>query len=97
MLGFLNEIVNFSVVVRRRVTRRDGTVDKDETIPAEKALVAAARAASGFSPAAFAKLLVVSVRTLQEWEQDRNVPSEAAAKLLNVAARHPKALQELAA
>ena len=52
--------------VRRLVTRRDGTVEKDETIPAEKALVAAARAATGFSQAAFAKLLGVSVRTLQE-------------------------------
>jgi putative transcriptional regulator len=83
--------------VRRLVTRRDGTVEKDETIPAEKALVAAARAATGFSQAAFAKLLGVSVRTLQEWEQGRKVPSGAAATLLKVAARHPKVLQELTA
>jgi putative transcriptional regulator len=83
--------------VRRLVTRRDGTVEKDETIPAEKALVAKARAATGFSQAAFAKLLGVSVRTLQEWEQGRKVPSGAAATLLKVAARHPKVLKELAA
>lgn len=83
--------------VRRLVTRRDGTIEKDETIPVEKALVAAARAATGFSQAAFAKLLGVSVRTLQEWEQGRKVPSGAAATLLKVAARHPKVLQELAA
>lgn len=83
--------------VRRQVTRRDGTVEKDETIPAEKALVATARAATGFSQTAFAKLLGVSVRTLQEWEQGRKVPSGAAATLLKVAARHPEVLQELAA
>ena len=83
--------------VRRLVTRRDGTIEKDETIPAEKALVAAARAATGFSQAAFAKLLGVSVRTLQEWEQGRKVPSGAAATLLKVAARHPKVLKDLAA
>ena len=83
--------------VRRLVTRRDGTVEKDEIVTAEKALVASARAATGFSQAAFAKLLGVSVRTLQEWEQGRKVPSGAAATLLKVAARHPKVLQELAA
>lgn len=83
--------------VRRIITRRDGTIEKDEIIPAEKALVAAARAATGLSQAAFAKLLGVSVRTLQEWEQGRKIPSGAAATLLKVASRHPEVLQELAA
>jgi putative transcriptional regulator len=83
--------------VRRIITRRDGTIEKDEIIPAERALVAAARAATGLSQAAFAKLLGVSVRTLQEWEQGRKIPSGAAATLLKVASRHPEVLQELAA
>lgn len=82
--------------VRRIITRRDGTIEKDEIIPAEKALVAVARAATGLSQAAFAKLLGVSVRTLQEWEQGRKIPSGAAATLLKVASRHPEVLQELA-
>jgi len=83
--------------IRRVITRRDGTVEKDEVVPAEKALVAAARAATGLSQAAFAKLLGVSTRTLQEWEQGRKTPSGAAATLLRVAARHPEVLKELAA
>jgi putative transcriptional regulator len=83
--------------VRRVITRRDGTIEKDEIIPAERALVALARAATGLSQATFAKLLGVSVRTLQEWEQGRKVPSGAAATLLKVAARHPEVLKELAA
>jgi len=83
--------------MRRVITRRDGTVEKDHIISAEKAFVAAARAATGLSQAAFAKLLGVSVRTLQEWEQGRKIPSGAAATLLKVAARHPKVLKELAA
>jgi putative transcriptional regulator len=83
--------------IRRVISRRDGTVEKDHIIPAEKSLVAVARAATGLSQAAFARLLGVSVRTLQEWEQGRKVPSGAAATLLKVAARHPKVLQELAA
>jgi len=83
--------------VRRVITRRDGTIEKDEIIPAEKALVALARAATGLSQATFAKLLGVSVRTLQEWEQGRKTPSGAAVTLLKVAARHPEVLQEFAA
>lgn len=83
--------------VRRIVTRRDGTIEKDEIIPAEKAQVAIARAATGLSQAVFAKLLGVSVRTLQDWEQGRRMPSGAAATLLKVVARHPEVLQELAA
>lgn len=83
--------------VRRTIARRDGTIEKDEIIPPEKALVAVARAATGLSQATFARLLGVSVRTLQEWEQGRKVPSGAAATLLKVAARHPEVLKELAA
>jgi len=83
--------------VRRVITRRDGTIEKDEVIPAERALVTLARAATGLSQATFAKLLGVSVRTLQEWEQGRKVPSGAAVTLLKVAARHPEVLQEFAA
>lgn len=83
--------------IRRVITRRDGTIEKTEIIPAEKAYVVAARAATGLSQAAFAKLLGVSVRTLQEWEQGRKLPSGAAATLLKVASRHPEVLQELAA
>jgi len=83
--------------VRRVITKRNGIIEKDEIIPAERAQVAAARAATGLSQAAFAKLLGVSVRTLQEWEQGRKIPSGAAATLLQVASRHPEVLQELAA
>ena len=83
--------------IRRVISRRDGTIEKDEVIPAEKAQVAAARAATGLSQAPFAKLLGVSLRTLQEWEQGRKIPSGAAATLLKVATLHPEVLQELAA
>jgi putative transcriptional regulator len=83
--------------IRRIISRRDGTVEKDHIIPAERALVARARAATGLSQAAFAGLLGVSVRTLQEWEHGRKTPSGAAATLLKVAAKHPNVLKELAA
>lgn len=59
--------------------------------------VVAVRMQSGLSQSLFAKLLGVSVRTLQEWEQGRRKPSGAAQTLLTIAQRHPEVLQELAA
>jgi putative transcriptional regulator len=58
--------------------------------------VATIRERTGLSQARFAKLLGVSVRTLQEWEQGRRAPSGAARTLLMVAARNPQALLEVA-
>lgn len=44
------------------------------------------------SQAVFARLLNVSVKTLQAWEQGSRSPSDAALKLLNIAKNHPEAL-----
>ena len=54
--------------------------------------VAAVREKIGLSQAAFAGLLGVSVRTLQEWEQGRREPTGPARSLLRIADRHPEAL-----
>lgn len=54
------------------------------------------REKSNLSQTQFAKLLGVSVRTLQDWEQGRREPSGAAKTLLKVAEHHPEVLQELA-
>lgn len=83
--------------MRRRVVRRDGTVEKDEVIPAGRVVVAAARAGTGLSQVEFAKLLGVSVRTLQDWEQGRREPSGAAQTLLRIATLHPRIVREVAA
>ena len=56
---------------------------------------AQARAKTGLSQQAFAELLGVSSRTLQEWEQGRRAPTGAAKTLLRVAVAHPEVLQEL--
>ncbi len=44
------------------------------------------------SQSAFAALLGVSVRTLQDWEQGRRKPSGPALALLRVAVKNPRAL-----
>jgi putative transcriptional regulator len=82
--------------MRRIIARRDGTVEKDHIIPAGDTSVRAARAATGLSQAQFARLLGVSVRTLQEWEQGRKSPSGAAATLLRIAGKRPDVLKEVA-
>jgi putative transcriptional regulator len=58
--------------------------------------VAKTRAKTGLSQARFAELLGVSIRTLQDWEQGRRVPSGAARTLLMIAAKNPQALLEVA-
>jgi putative transcriptional regulator len=81
--------------LRRLITRRDGTVEKDEVVPAEALAAVAARASTGLSQAEFAKLLGVSKRTLQEWEQGRKQPTGAAKSLLKIALKHPNILREM--
>lgn len=56
-----------------------------------------ARLKSGLTQAQFAKLLGVSKRTLEQWEQGRRTPSGAAKSLLKVAELHPELLREIAA
>ncbi len=58
--------------------------------------VATIREKTGLPQTQFAKLLGVSLRTLQDWEQGRRVPSGAARTLLRIAAKNPQALLEVA-
>lgn len=57
--------------------------------------VAIARYQVRMSQSEFAKLLGVSVRTLQEWEQGRREPSGAARSLIRIAQERPDVLREL--
>jgi putative transcriptional regulator len=56
---------------------------------------AEARSRVGLSQQQFARLLGVSARTLQDWEQGRREPTGAARTLLRVAVSHPEVLLEL--
>jgi putative transcriptional regulator len=48
------------------------------------------------SQAAFAGLMGVSLRTIQDWEQGRREPSGPAKSLLRIAEQHPEVFVELA-
>lgn len=56
---------------------------------------AEARSKTGLSQPKFAELLGVSVRTLQEWEQGRRLPSGAARSLLHIAAQRPDVFRDV--
>ena len=55
----------------------------------------AARQKSGLAQADFARLLCVSVRTLQDWEQGRRNATRAARPLLVLASSAPKCLRKV--
>ena len=69
-----------------------GTVGRVITLPP----IAEIRGRTGLSQTEFARLLGVSVRTLQEWGQGRRAPSGPARTLLAIAHKNPKALLETA-
>ena len=56
---------------------------------------AEARAKVGLTQSAFAQLMGVSVRTLQNWEQGRSQPSGAAQTLIKVAQQWPEVLRAM--
>jgi putative transcriptional regulator len=68
-----------------------GEVGRVTTFPP----VAETRARVGLSQSDFARLLGVSVRTLQEWEQGRRSPSGPARMLLAIAHKNPRLLLEV--
>ena len=72
---------------------KDGKGGRVTTLPK----VSETRERVGLSQAQFARLLGVSVRTLQEWEQGRRAPSGPARTLLIIAHKNPRALLEAAA
>ena len=74
----------------RQAKRGEGRVTKVAVTAATEA-----RMKLGVSQSAFAKLLGVSVRTLQEWEQGRREPSGAARTLLRIALRSPEAILQV--
>ncbi len=74
----------------RELTR--GQHGRAITVPA----ISGIREKTGLSQSTFARLLGVSVRTLQEWEQGRRAPSGAARTLLLIAAKNPRVLLDVA-
>lgn len=82
-----------------RVTKRVVTAKDAQPAPApqfsEKA-VRSLRARMRLSQPVFAHLLNVSPETVKSWEQGKNYPAGAAARLLQVAEKHPEIIARTA-
>ena len=62
----------------------------------EQLLAISARQSVSLTQKEFARLLNVSVDSVQDWEQGRRSPRGAARTPLNVARNHPEVLEKLA-
>lgn len=79
-----------------RSIRQAGAIARSEKKPARRheltpSRILAVRERSGLSQAQFARLLNVSVKTLQNWEQARREPTGPAKALLRIVEREPAA------
>ena len=73
-----------------------GTAKPSRRFKVEVTDVKAIREHIGLTQDEFARLIRVSVRTIQNWEQQRRQPTGPAAALLQIVAKEPKAaLQSL--
>ncbi|MFZ4860426.1 MAG: helix-turn-helix domain-containing protein [Desulfuromonadaceae bacterium] len=72
-----------------------GRVGRVSTMEASP--LASARLRIALSQKEFAKMLGVSLRTLQEWEQGRRTPSGAAKSLITIAIKKPEIIKQLLA
>lgn len=72
------------------------TGKKGRTYTKEQLLAISARKSVKLTQREFAKLLNVSIDTVQDWEQGRRSPRGAAKTLLKIAQSHPKVLEQLA-
>ena len=81
--------------------REGGAILRGETAPSrvftvEGPDIQRIRAGYKLSQIEFAALLGISVKTLRNWEQGRRTPDGPARVLLQVAAKHPEAVWDVA-
>lgn len=72
-----------------------GEMEPSRVFVVEKPDVRAIRSKLGISQPEFARMLGISVRTLENWEQKRRVPKGPASVLLKVAEAHPEAVWDV--
>ncbi len=84
MASLKRDLAALNVEIRRRSRVGEGAPD-----------IAEVRARHGLSQREFADLLGVELRTLQNWEQGRNRPDDAALSLVLMFDRNPEAVEEM--
>jgi putative transcriptional regulator len=77
--------------VKQMKARKKGRVYTPEQL-----LAISARQSANLTQKEFARLLNVSVDSIQDWEQGRRSPRGAAKTLLRIAQEHPEVLEKIA-
>ena len=75
---------------------KDGKADLVTRVLSEPSHPKEIRARLNLSQSAFASLMGVSVRTVQDWDQDRREPRGPSKSLLRIAEQHPEVFLEVA-
>lgn len=75
---------------------KEGKADLATRVPNETSHPKEIRARLNLSQSAFAGLMGVSARTVQDWEQDRREPSGPAKPLLLIEEQHPNVFLKIA-
>jgi putative transcriptional regulator len=83
MAQLRQDLAGWNIEIRRRSKVRDPAPD-----------IADVRARHGLSQREFADLLGIELRTLQNWEQGRNRPDDAALSLVLMFDRAPELVEE---
>ena len=91
--GLFNELVDS---VREGAEIMRGERQPARVFELEPLAIKEIRGQFGLSQGQFAAMLGVSIKTLQNWEQGRRRPDGAAQVLLQVAAKHPDAVLDVA-
>jgi putative transcriptional regulator len=77
--------------VRGEITLKTTVVElPDEPPEIDAATLVAIRDQSRMSQAVFARLLNVSTKTVQSWEQGLRIPSHASRRLIQIYSQHPE-------
>lgn len=74
---------------------KNGKIELNQTELSEPSEPKVIRSKLKLSQSAFAGLLGVSMRTLQDWEQGRRSPQGPAIALLRIAEQHPEVFSDL--
>ena len=82
--------------IREIKVYKAGGIDLRTRVLAEPSAAKEIRARLHLSQAAFAGLMGVSLRTVQDWEQGRREPSGPAKSLLRIAEQYPEIFVQLA-
>ncbi|MBL4866783.1 MAG: transcriptional regulator [Pseudomonadales bacterium] len=79
-----------------KITLRSSEIEEKPRVEISAAEIIELRSQLGISRPILAKLLRMSPRTIERWEQDKAKPDQGSATLLKLVSRYPDTLEKIA-